>query len=84
MAKKLFALVMVLVMACSCCVFAEEVKRLYGMDNINTLDVAEVSNSPSNLNHPKTIIIFGTVGILSDFINLNLPIIKPIPELSIN
>jgi capsular polysaccharide biosynthesis protein len=43
-------------------VFAEEVKRLYGMDNINTLDPAEVSNSPSNVNLTKTIIIFGAVG----------------------
>jgi capsular polysaccharide biosynthesis protein len=45
-------------------VFAEEVKRLYGMDNINTLDPAEVSNSPSNVNLTKTIIIFGAVGFI--------------------
>ena len=43
-------------------VFAEEVKRLYGMDNINTLDPAEVSDSPSNVNLTKTIIIFGAIG----------------------
>ena len=43
-------------------VFAEEVKRLYGMDNINTLDVAEPSEVPSNVNLTKTIIIFGVIG----------------------
>lgn len=43
-------------------VFAEEVKRLYGMDNINTLDVAEPSEAPSNVNLTKTIIIFGVIG----------------------
>lgn len=45
-------------------VFAEEVKRLYGMDNINTLDPAEVQEEPSNVNHTKTIIIFGAVGFI--------------------
>lgn len=43
-------------------VFAEEVKRLYGMDNINTLDIAEPSEAPSNVNLTKTIIIFGVIG----------------------
>lgn len=43
-------------------VFAEEVKRLYGMDNINILDHAEPSSVPSNINLSKTIIIFGIVG----------------------
>lgn len=43
-------------------VFAEEVKRLYGMENINTLDLAEANKSPYNVNHTKTIIIFGVVG----------------------
>lgn len=43
-------------------VFAEEVKRLYGMDNINTLDVAEPNDVPSNVNLTKTMIIFGIVG----------------------
>ena len=43
-------------------VFAEEVKRLYGMDNINTLDVAEPNEVPSNVNLTKTIIIFGVIG----------------------
>lgn len=43
-------------------VFAEEVKRLYGMDNINTLDPAEANDVPSNVNFTKTIIIFGVIG----------------------
>lgn len=45
-------------------VFAEEVKRLYGMDNINTLDPAEVNEEPSNINLTKTIIIFAAIGFI--------------------
>lgn len=45
-------------------VFAEEVKRLYGMDNINTLDPAEANDVPANINLAKTIIIFGAVGFI--------------------
>lgn len=45
-------------------VFAEEVKRLYGMDNINTLDPAEANDAPANINLVKTIIIFGAVGFI--------------------
>lgn len=45
-------------------VFAEEVKRLYGMDNVNTLDPAEASDIPSNINLTKTIIIFGAIGFI--------------------
>ena len=43
-------------------VFAEEVKRLYGIDNVNTVDKAEADKEPSNINHTKTIIIFGAIG----------------------
>lgn len=45
-------------------VFADEVKRLYGMDNVNTLDPAEAADEPSNINLTKTIIIFGAVGFI--------------------
>ena len=45
-------------------VFAEEVKRLYGIDNVNTLDPAEINDVPSNINLTKTIIIFGAVGFI--------------------
>ena len=43
-------------------VFTEEVKRLYGMDNINILDVAEPNDVPANVNLTKTIVIFGVIG----------------------
>lgn len=45
-------------------VFAEEVKRLYKIDNVNTVDVAEPDEVPSNINHPKTIIIFAAIGFI--------------------
>ena len=45
-------------------VFADEVKRLYGMDNINTLDPAEADDEPSNINLTKTIIIFAAIGLV--------------------
>ena len=45
-------------------VFAEEVKRIYKIDNVNTLDPAEASNVPSNINLTKTMIIFGAVGFI--------------------
>lgn len=45
-------------------VFSEEAKRLFGMDNINTLDLAEASKAPANINHVKTIVIFGIIGLV--------------------
>lgn len=45
-------------------VFAEEVKRIYGIDNVNTLDAAEANDVPSNINLTKTMIIFGAVGFI--------------------
>lgn len=45
-------------------VFSEEVKRLYKIDNINTLDLAEVAESPSNINLTKTMFVFGAVGFI--------------------
>lgn len=45
-------------------VFADEVKRLYGMDNINTLDPAEADSIPANVNLTKTMIIFGAIGFI--------------------
>lgn len=45
-------------------VFIEEVKEFYGMDNINTLDPAEVEDEPSNVNLVKTMIIFGAIGLI--------------------
>lgn len=43
--------------------FKEEVKAIYKIDNVNIIDEAEVSNSPSNVNHVKDIIIFEILGL---------------------
>ena len=43
-------------------VFIERVKELYKIDNIHTVDPAEVKTTPSNVNHTKDIIIFGAIG----------------------
>jgi len=45
-------------------VFTERVKELYKLDNVHRLDPAEVAESPSNVNHTKTIIIFGAIGFI--------------------
>lgn len=43
--------------------FKEEVKAIYKIDNVNIIDEAEVSNSPSNINHVKDIIVFEILGL---------------------
>lgn len=43
-------------------VFIERIKELYKIDNIHIVDPAEVRTTPSNVNHPKTIIVFGLIG----------------------
>lgn len=45
-------------------VFSEEVKRIYGMENIKILDSAEENDVPSNINLTKTIVIFGAIGFI--------------------
>ena len=45
-------------------VFMARVKELYNLDNVQTLDPAEANNVPANINHTKTIIIFGAVGFI--------------------
>lgn len=45
-------------------VFIEEVKVLYKIENLHTVDPAEVNNFPSNVNHSKDIIIFSAVGLV--------------------
>ena len=44
-------------------VFSEEVKSLYNMNNVYTIDMAKVSDIPYNVNHFKDIAIFIAVGI---------------------
>lgn len=45
-------------------VFPEEVARIYGINNINVIEQAEVPTSPNNVNHTKDIVIFAFVGIV--------------------
>lgn len=48
-------------------VFCNEVKSLYNMNNVYTMDKAEVSNTPDNINHIKDIAIFGVIGFIVAF-----------------
>ncbi len=43
-------------------VFANKVKELYKIDNINVVDKAEVPGGPSNINHTKTTVMCMAVG----------------------
>lgn len=48
-------------------VFSNEVKSLYNMNNVYTIDMAKVSDSPYNVNHFKDITIFAFIGIFVSF-----------------
>ena len=39
-------------------VFSDKVKEYYKIDNVHVVDKAEPSNSPSNINHKRDIVIF--------------------------
>ena len=43
-------------------VFMERIKEWYGIENLHVVDEAEVNNTPSNINHPRDIVIFGAAG----------------------
>lgn len=45
-------------------VFMARVKELYNLENVQTLDPAEPNEIPANINHTKTIIIFGAIGLI--------------------
>lgn len=45
-------------------VFSKEVKSLYNMNNIYTMDKAEVVNTPYNIHHAKDIAIFAILGLV--------------------
>ena len=45
-------------------VFTEKVKEIYNINNVQILDKAEVSTSPSNINHTKDVVIFAFVGLV--------------------
>lgn len=45
-------------------VFTQKVSEIYNINNVHVVDEAEVSSSPSNVNHAKDIVIFALVGIV--------------------
>lgn len=45
-------------------VFIERVSDIYKINNVQVVDQAEVSTSPSNINHAKDILIFAFIGIV--------------------
>lgn len=45
-------------------VFAKEVSAKYNINNVQVWDEAEISNTPSNVNHLKDIIIFAFIGVV--------------------
>lgn len=45
-------------------VFAKEVSGTYNINNVQVWDEAEISNTPSNVNHLKDIIIFAFIGVV--------------------
>lgn len=45
-------------------VFMKKITELYNLNNIQIVDEAEVTSAPSNINHPKDIMIFAFIGIV--------------------
>lgn len=45
-------------------VFKEQIKVYYDIENVQIVDVAEIENEPSNINHKKDIILFGFLGVI--------------------
>lgn len=45
-------------------VFMQKVSEIYKINNVQVVDKAEISNSPSNVNHIKDIIIFACIGLV--------------------
>ena len=45
-------------------VFTEKVKEIYNIENVQVVDEAEVSNTPSNINHKKDVVIFAFIGVV--------------------
>ena len=49
-------------------VFTQKVAEIYNINNVHVVDEAEVSNTPSNINHEKDIIIFAFIGLVVSII----------------
>lgn len=45
-------------------VFTEKVGEIYNINNVYVVDVAEIENEPSNINHTKDVVIFAFIGIV--------------------
>ena len=45
-------------------VFTAKVKEIYNIENIQIVDEAEVETTPSNINHPKDVMIFTFIGVI--------------------
>ena len=45
-------------------VFTQKVSEIYNINNVQVVDQAEISTSPSNINHAKDVIIFTFVGVV--------------------
>ena len=45
-------------------VFMKKITELYNINNIQIVDEAEVTSAPSNINHPKDVMIFAFIGIV--------------------
>ena len=45
-------------------VFAEKVKAIYNIENVQVIDEAEIPNSPSNINHIRDIVMFMLIGLV--------------------
>ena len=43
-------------------ILAEQVNKIYNLNNLYVMDEAEVDSEPSNINHVKDIVIFGFIG----------------------
>ena len=43
-------------------VFTEKVGEIYNINNVHVVDEAEVSTSPSNVNHAKDVVVFAFIG----------------------
>ncbi len=48
-------------------VFTEKVKEIYNINNVQIVDEAEVSNTPSNINLAKNIVLFAIMGCVIAF-----------------
>ena len=48
-------------------VFTSEVAEIYNINNVHVVDVAEESETPSNINHKKDVIMFAAIGLVIAF-----------------